>query len=84
VQLLASVIASRGDRHHTQQEFPVDIIYFTLTTEDSIFKFEVNKAEDLVRVTKYVLKGQGWGEWHRSTLLTVDAGRKLVRQLQAR
>jgi len=62
----------------------VDIIYFTLTTEDSIFKFEVNKAEDLVRVTKYVLKGQGWGEWHRSTLLTVDAGRKLVKQLQAR
>jgi hypothetical protein len=62
----------------------VDIIYFTLTTEDSIFKFEVNKREDLVRVTKYILKGQKWGEWHRSTLLTVDAGRKLVRQLQAR
>jgi len=62
----------------------VDIIYFTLTTEDSIFKFEVNKAEDLVRVTKYVLKGQGWGEWHRSTLMSLESGRKLVKQLQAR
>ena len=62
----------------------MDIIYFTLTTEDSIFKFEVNKAEDLVRVTKYVLKGQGWGEWHRSTLMSLESGRKLVKQLQAR
>ena len=59
-------------------------LHFTLTTEDAIFKFHVNKTEDLVRVTKYVLKGQAWGEWHRSTLLTVDAGRKLVRQLQAK
>ena len=62
----------------------MDIIYFTLVTEEAIFKFQVNRDENLVRVTKYILKGQKWGEWHRSTLLTVDAGRKLVRQLQAR
>ena len=62
----------------------MDILYFTLVTEEAVFKFQVNRDEDLVRVTKWVLKGQGWGEWHRSTLLTVDAGRKLVRQLQTR
>jgi hypothetical protein len=62
----------------------MDIIYFTLTTEDAIFQFQVNKSENLVRVTKMILKAKCQGEWHRSTLMTVDAGRKLVRQLQAR
>ena len=62
----------------------MNILYFTLTTEDAIFKFQVNKTEDLVRVTKMILKDKCQGEWHRSTLLTLDAGRKLVRQLQAR
>ena len=58
------------------------IIYFTLTTDTAVYQFQVNKEENLVRVTKLVLKDQEWGEWHRSTLMTVDAGRKLVRQLQ--
>jgi hypothetical protein len=58
------------------------IIYFTLTTDTAVYQFQVNKEENLVRVTKLVLKGQEWGEWHRCTLMTVDAGRKLVRQLQ--
>ena len=62
----------------------MDILYFTLTTEDAVFKFQVNRDERLVRVTKYVLKGQGWGEWHRSTLMSLESGRKLVKQLQAR
>ena len=62
----------------------MDILYFTLTTEDAVFKFQVNRDEGLVRVTKWVLKGQGWGEWHRSTLMSLDSGRKLVKQLQAR
>jgi hypothetical protein len=62
----------------------VDILYFTLATEDAVFKFQVNKAENLVRVTKYILKGQKWGEWHRSTLMSLESGRKLVKQLQAR
>ena len=62
----------------------MSILHFSLTTEDAIFKFEVNKTEDLVRVTKMILKAKCQGEWHRSTLMTVDAGRKLVRQLQAR
>lgn len=58
------------------------IIYFTLTTDHAVYKFQVNKEENLVRVTKYILKNKCFGEWHRSTLMTVDAGRKLVRQLQ--
>jgi hypothetical protein len=58
------------------------IIYFTLTTDEAVYKFQVNKEENLVRVTKMILKSQCPGEWHRSTLMTVDAGRKLVRQLQ--
>ena len=58
------------------------IIYFTLTTDHAVYKFQVNKEENLVRVTKMILKAQCPGEWHRSTLMTVDAGRKLVRQLQ--
>lgn len=58
------------------------IIYFTLTTDEAIYKFQVNKQENLVRVTKMILKNKCFGEWHRSTLMTVDAGRKLVRQLQ--
>jgi len=62
----------------------MDILYFTLTTEDAVYKFQVNKAENLVRVTKMILKNKCFGEWHRSTSMTVDAGRKLVRQLQAR
>jgi hypothetical protein len=62
----------------------MNILYFTLTTEEAIFQFQVNKAENLVRVTKMILKAKCQGEWHRSTVLTVDAGRKLVRQLQAR
>ena len=61
----------------------MDIIYFTLVTEEAIFKFQVNRDEDLVRVTKYILKGQKWGEWHRSTLMSLESGRKLVKQLQA-
>ena len=62
----------------------MDILYFTLVTEKAVFKFQVNRDEDLVRVTKWVLKGQGWGEWHRSTLMSLESGRKLVKQLQAR
>ena len=62
----------------------MDIIYFTLVTEEAVFKFQVKRDEDLVRVTKWVLKGQGWGEWHRSTLMSLESGRKLVKQLQAR
>ena len=58
------------------------IIYFTLTTDTAVYQFQVNKEENLVRVTKLVLKGQEWGEWHRSTLMSLGAGRKLVRQLQ--
>ena len=49
----------------------MDIIYFTLVTEEAVFKFQVNGDEDLVRVTKYILKGQKWGEWHRSTLMSL-------------
>ena len=62
----------------------MDILYFTLVTEEAVFKFQVNRDEDLVRVTKWVLKGRGWGEWHRSTLMSLESGRKLVKQLQAR
>ena len=58
------------------------IIYFTLTTDEAVYQFQVNKQENLVRVTKFILKNQCFGEWHRSTTMTVDAGRKLVRQLQ--
>jgi hypothetical protein len=58
------------------------IIYFTLTTDEAIYQFQVNKEENLVRVTKMILKAQCPGEWHRSTLMSLDAGRKLVRQLQ--
>jgi hypothetical protein len=60
------------------------IIYFTLTTDEAVYQFQVNKEENLVRVTKLILKNKAWGEWHRSTLLTLEAGRKLVRQLQTR
>jgi hypothetical protein len=48
------------------------IIYFTLTTDEAVY-FQVNKEENLVRVTKMILKSQCPGEWHRSTLMTVDA-----------
>ena len=34
------------------------IIYFTLTTDEAVYKFQVNKEEDLVRVTKMILKSQ--------------------------
>jgi len=65
-------------------EIPVDILYFTLTTEDAVFQFQVNKSENLVRVTKMILKAKCQGEWHRSTLMSLESGRKLVKQLQAR
>jgi len=60
----------------------MDILYFTLTTEDAVYKFQVNKAENLVRVTKMILKAKCQGEWHRSTVMSLETGRKLVRQLQ--
>lgn len=62
----------------------MDILYFTLTTDEAVYKFQVNKAQNLVRVTKMILKDRCKGEWHRSTVMSVENGRKLVRQLQAR
>lgn len=58
------------------------LIHYTVATTQAVYQFVINTDAGLARVTKMILKGQKGN--HCSTSMSVEAARKLARQLQTR
>ena len=56
---------------------------FTYCTKSAVYEFHTDRQSSVVHVTKWILKGSGCKEAHRSTTTDLDSARKWARQLAA-